>query len=657
MRRIGRDKVQLAGLTVVGMLGFLLLLPLLGDHEPPPLPKRWKPSLANSGAARGPIHPSQLASALPAPAQQELATAVPSDDAAAAKAADAAAAAAAAEKAEARKRRRRGQRAEGEDPAAEQAAQRPARLTGQVVDPTGRAVMRATVVLRMAERGRRPQRREGEAERRKQLETDALGRFQVELAPGRWSALASADGFAASDAADVGLEPGQELALPEPLRLTPAGLLRGMVQDGAGAPVAGAQVSIESRGDEGFEAKSGPDGRFELSLAEGVYRVTAEAPGFVRAVQGQVAVAANTGGEATLVMGAAARLDGMVLDAEGRPLPKGRVFVYRQGRRLGEAAADEQGKFTVDGIDPGPLELFARAEDYGACARAAVELRAGQVATATLRLAPGARIVGRVTSPTGAPLPETQVLARSVVGDVRREGKTDADGRFTVANLYPGKYRLTVPGPSAAPRADVEVAVQAGDATCDLVASPGATLSGVVQGPDGAPLPQAQVFAIKDGQQRATVPADAQGAFRVEGLEPGSWRLFVRQKDGLVGILPLEVGPDAVLTGLLLRVLPPARLRGRILDPDGRPVPGIALEVRGKDAPVRRRAETDAQGAFEMLPFYDGSYTLYGESGSLALLARRLGQGQARLEPVPFAITGGRDAAVEVRLVYVPATQ
>ena len=93
---------------------------------------------------------------------------------------------------------------------------------------------------------------------------------------------------------------------------------------------------------------------------------------------------------------------------------------------------------------------------------------------------------------------------------------------------------------------------------------------------------------------------------------------------------PLQVG--SVVGDLELLVRPPARLRGRVLDPQGQPLAGVVINVRGGNSPVRRRATSAADGTFVIGPLYDGDYELRAQEGPLALLARKWEVADARVD-------------------------
>lgn len=540
--------------------------------------------------------------------------------------------------------------------AASAAAAAPAtqgRLTGLVVDPEQRPLGNVAVVAESRERARRGR----PAPEPLRGVTDGLGRFVLaDVPPGRWALRAEVE-RSVSTREEVDVKPGAE-ARARPLVVTPAPCaLAGRVTTADGRPVAGALVTAE-RGRGGSRvrrrATTGKDGAALVEgLPEGLWAVTAEAEGFVAARQDQVPVTTARGGEATFTLQAAARGEGTLRGPDGAPAAKAELRLLRGRDTLARPRTDDAGRFVVEGLAPGPIELLARSADGRLSARLAAELVAGRVVPLDLALAAGPSVTGRVVTTTGAPRPGARVTATSVARrarELRRTARADDQGRFEVADLVPGRYVLTIDRRGAPPLARASVDVSTGPAVCDLVVVEGGSILGVVLGPGGAPLAQANVFAIVQGRERSRARTDAAGAFALRGLSAAAVRVLARGPgDALVAEATVQVAEDAVVDGLRLEARPPARLLGRVVDPDGRPLEGISLLVRGLEAPVRRRAATDAAGRFEVAVLYDGAYRVDADEGPLRLLARRRGVERVVVAGWAFAVQAGRDVACELR--------
>src|ERR1700745_14996 len=75
----------------------------------------------------------------------------------------------------------------------------------------------------------------------------------------------------------------------------------------------------------------------------------------------------------------------------------------------------------------------------------------------------GATLSGTVNDPSGAVVPNAQVAARNTATGVTRAATTDSAGFYSIPNLLPGTYEVTVtaPGFSTAVQSSIELAVGA----------------------------------------------------------------------------------------------------------------------------------------------------------------------------------------------------
>ncbi len=162
--------------------------------------------------------------------------------------------------------------------------------------------------------------------------------------------------------------------------------------------------------------------------------------------------------------------------------------------------------------------------------------------TPRLRLELGSTVRGKLRGPTGKPLPSARVrVGRSATWGELVEVRTDRSGRFLVAGVSPGAYRLsfTVPNRTGTMLGafPMEVTVRESAREIDLgtvVAMPAGRVAGTVRwGRNGNPLPGIQVritarcqgkvwveesLTSDDGRFEAAVPS---GEVRVEARPVG----------------------------------------------------------------------------------------------------------------------------------------
>jgi hypothetical protein len=138
----------------------------------------------------------------------------------------------------------------------------------------------------------------------------------------------------------------------------------------------------------------------------------------------------------------AGRLAGLVVDEDGKPMPETEVIVWSGSDVLANAGTDQEGRFLIAGLEPGPVVLQAK---NGALSsenrRCTVTATAASRETLVLR-AP-AELKGRVVHPSGA----------AVVGALIRY--FDEDELLTTASGPTGEFSLTLR--SGVPFADIVV--------------------------------------------------------------------------------------------------------------------------------------------------------------------------------------------------------
>lgn len=258
--------------------------------------------------------------------------------------------------------------------------------------------------------------------------------------------------------------------------------------------------------------------------------------------------------------------------------------------------------------------------------RAAVE--AGLTNTIEHTLPVGLDVAGRVVGPDGA-----AVGAASIWCD--GEEKRNSQMRFAVACGEDSSFRLRdvsergllgarARGFRASPCVTPGALTVGADGarTVELRLEPGGgRVHGRVLDPDGLPLARARVLAGPRGGHSvkltsgvdgtapspAAVETAADGSFELlDSFEPGEHPINAAARG-----YPLWSGSVVVGVGVStlveIRLLPPARVEGRVLDFDGRPIAGVdvlaAEEVRGGwywhvFPPPRTRS--DADGRFEL---------------------------------------------------------
>ncbi len=305
--------------------------------------------------------------------------------------------------------------------------------------------------------------------------------------------------------------------------------------------------------------------------------------------------------------------------------------------------------------------------------------------------------------PGGVPLPRLgQAVSRGRVRPI--VARTDETGRFRLANIEPGSYRLVVEragyvrreyGQRSANRPGTVLELRPGQQLRDLLfrLERAAVITGRVYDREGELMAGVQVQASRivytDGQPQlvpvGSSQTDDRGQYRVYGLSPGRYFLSATPSAGRFGVLaplnetesyvptyypdttdpsraiPLEVRAGDELPGVDLTVEPVegVRLRGVVVDAaTNNPVPGalvVVLAARGlvRGVSTARRETTAADGSFEIRNVPPGSYQLValamqrGESGAGRL---PLEVGRADVEGLSLLLAAGGTVNGRVRV-------
>ena len=489
--------------------------------------------------------------------------------------------------------------------------------------------------------------------------SDGEGRFAIEhVVPGRYDLWVAAAGHAplrvpgvevpappeAGDLGSVSLQPGAEVA--------------GRVRDADGAAIAGAEVRGVYRDafswggeDEPPTTKTGADGRFVLAdLAPGQrLDLLVGAEGFVE--ETVVGVVAPPERPVEVELTRAATLAGRVVDGFGVGVPGARVHAEAEGSegrgrlrppRSRMAAVEEDGSFVLEGVPTGAVRVIAGAEDFQDPEPLRLELAAGERREGIrIELARGGALAGRVTGPDGQPIADATVQAapgqRAMPG---HQARTDAEGRYRIGGLPPGLVQVRAEHPDFVGPAR-EATIGAGETRLDLELRRGLEISGRVVDEAGAPVAGAEVMLTSDtwsGYRPPTRTGD-DGAFRLRGVEPGTWRLMVT-KDDLAQLEPdtrYEVA-DAPLVGIEVRMTAGAAIAGTVRGLDLADVARLRLFAMSEERKgMPRTGVVDFEGGYRIEGVGPGRWrvvAMLGEGEGMASGEAELapGQPEARLD-------------------------
>ncbi|MCI0573434.1 MAG: carboxypeptidase-like regulatory domain-containing protein [Myxococcaceae bacterium] len=455
------------------------------------------------------------------------------------------------------------------------------------------------------------------------VQADAEGRFTALVpSPGLYTLHAHHSDWGGVERRVSAPDTGVELSL-EPRASVE------VVAQGDGRRVEGASAQLSLGRDSVFRSDrmSGPDGRIPVrGLPAGTYELTASHPDFLPSEPMKVTVVDGQTLEVTAALRPGARLVGEVVDERGAPVSGAVVGVVP---RVAEpAASDAKGRFTVRAL-PGDRAFRVEAYHPEYDQQGSVNATAGGE---PVRLVMKRRMLyrGRVVAADGSPVRSFKLNDRDVVsGDGRFElplGAQDATGSQLV---------LQVEAPGFEPRVleRPRVAAELGD----IVLESAPILTGLVREQGGAPVAEAVVTCDACDESVLSGP---DGRFALHHPAAVGTLSVSARKGPLSGSAPVATGQSTVDVTLE----PALPLTGTVFGPDGRPMPGVALEVTAPESPEGKVAVTGADGRYDLrLPA--GTYRLTvghvgAFTGAPVVLARVSGAGaQVDVGPAPGTAT------------------
>jgi protocatechuate 3,4-dioxygenase beta subunit len=388
--------------------------------------------------------------------------------------------------------------------------------------------------------------------------TDRDGRFRFTLLkPGQVRIEARAPDHAPGRR-EITLEPGREVGNVE-IILRRGLAIHGEVVDERDQLVPGVRVLAAGDQQHSVEARTDANGRFELrNLMPGIYRLVCAKRGYGRPAGDRSPrdfVAGTKGVRVRLERRAV--IEGVVLDAAGRkPIAEFAIAWGRPGQLLDDwrSFQAEDGRFVLDGLQPGPIDLEVKSPRHAPRRLGSMTLgRGDHIRNLEVLLSAGGSATGRIVERgTRKPLAAVRVLATrtrkddtSVVfgGEALdpprpfRAATTDADGRFRLSHLT-GPFTLKIRHSEHAPRdlGPIRFPESGVVDLGDLDLGVGGTVTGFVPDRSGKGDSKAEVWIHGKTGFNRTVQTDANGRFTLRRVPPGVYDVILTRRGGKLSI-------------------------------------------------------------------------------------------------------------------------
>lgn len=384
----------------------------------------------------------------------------------------------------------------------------------------------------------------------------------------------------------------------------------------AGAPVAGASVELDSElTDAGLippsRRRTGSDGRFDFGpQPPAKFSVAATAEGRSPAIVETDTRDPTTASEHLELRlgGCDSQLFGHVSDSSGGPIASAQVCLAPPRASACVTTAGD-GAYSMC-LTPRQNIVEVGARGYGAIYDHFEYT--GRRVQRDYALTPEATIVGRVVrADTNQPVAEASVRASSTERGLRTGAPgattTDGGGRFTIAGLAGGRYRVTAFAEGLAAAESIEINVGPGRPSGEVVIRllPASRVSGTVT--DGRDPIVGATVSLHFGQpEGADAVTQSDGSFVIDPIARGVATVFVR---------PYEVREPKMLridragiTGARILVDTMGSIAGRVTQ-QGKPVPGARVFVSMRLPP----AFSDDNGYYIVHDLPPGQYRPSGE--------------------------------------------
>jgi len=240
-----------------------------------------------------------------------------------------------------------------------------------------------------------------------------------------------------------------------------------------------------------------------------------------------------------------------------------------------------------------------------------------------------ATLTGQVFGPDGLPVENARVGCRYegpfVPGDERCVDRTDAEGRFQIDDVRPGKLVLGVKHRHLEPQwvNGIIIPSEGDPPPFRIELAQGAILEGYVLDSHGNPVPGASVYARLETQDPLWFPngssmdADVSGFYRILGLPAGPHRVIAISHELKLKSEETSLSVKDARHRLDFALPETVRVSGRAVGKFGEPLADVRVSLAPELGGYVFNVRTAADGSFEIDGVPAGEFRLRGQAPGL----------------------------------------
>ncbi|QAS52292.1 carboxypeptidase regulatory-like domain-containing protein [Halobacillus litoralis] len=438
------------------------------------------------------------------------------------------------------------------------------------------------------------------------------------------------------------------------LLLTPApGSITGTATATGNMPIPGAQVLLIDNFNTVLATEmTNAQGKYTFNTVQtGTYILSVSASTYQSQTRGTTVESNAATVEDFQLAGSPGTVTGTVENEADVAIPNATVQVLDLANNvIATTTTDALGMYTIDQLAPGTYTLRTSAPLYQT-SLLGFTVAQGQtvIQNVTLIDQPGT-LSGEVTdNTTGDPIEGASVQVIDQSGITIATALTDGVGNYTIDNLPPGSYTVTISQSGYAAQTVGVIIVANGTTMLDAQLTLRAgVIQGTVENSNNQPISGAVVQLLLNGIAIASTLSDSSGQYTFPNLSPGNYTVRSSTENfqtQALGALVTEFQTTIVNFTLLEN---PGILEGAVTEGNLDPIPGAVITVRTSVGDTVVGTGVANEGGFYTIPqLSPGSYTItatatdfQAASQGVFIQANMTSTADFTLEPNPVSIIG-----------------